>query len=361
MMGAAWIFAFLTGMGPTPAQRRDAYDIEVLLKHGEHEEAAHRLAQASLPPELAHALRGRVALATGDVTQAERLFALAHALSPNNLVVTTLWAHALLACGQAKQAYDALVEVPLAQRQAFAALSLVRAAVEDALAQPQAAYATLLAARTRWPNDAAVVRALLMLAISHGQLQAARQWVREAAAGTLDAATVAELLAALPRSGSSVALARDLAMLAPRDAQVQGQLGWLLSGAGNTQAALRAFERATLHGADFAVAAADHARFLGATARALRWNARVLEKVPAMVQRMDILIEAGDYPRACGTGEDLALLDALSSRQRYALAYAYASLGQRESATLHARALERTALAGAAAALQSALEHDGEL
>lgn len=351
---ALLLTAVLAGAPEAPAPvdvLAEARRIETLIDRGDLDAARRSLSAESFPEIVRVTLEGRLALAEGNASLAEKRFRRALALAPDHAPLKILRAHALLALRR----YAAVLDALAGSDARDPVVALLRAAAHEGAGDPERAYATLHAAASAHEDHAGLRRELVLLCARQGLLAAARTWASSVAPAELGRDAVLYVLQEIRPHTGALDLARFLAAAFPDDAEIQAQLGWVASAQGRTLAAATAFERATRLGSDQAFAAAEHYRAAGQHRRALAMNALVRDPLRKAEQRFDILFESGAMARAIVVGDALDRSHGLSARRRYDLAYAHYVLRQHAEASKHARKLADTDEAARAAVLLRAM------
>ncbi len=285
---------------------------------------------------------------------AEVLFGQAVQDTPDDQSVRLYWATTLLAL----ERYQRVLEVLPAKATATQPIGFrfLRAQAHTGLAQPEAAYAELVAAQRFFPNETRTAVEMVLLSTREDQIGVAigaAEHLLTLEPTRDDVVTVAQLLSPYPQA---LPLLERLTAVFPEDAKLQLAGAYAFSNAGLARSAAAAFGRA--HAIDPTVGAweaADQLLQAGETDRALQTNGHVLDDTKRLPQRLRILFEARQMARVVAMTAELERLDLVDPTARYQLAYAHYTLHEPVKASKWARTLVGTDLESAGTALLEAM------
>jgi tetratricopeptide (TPR) repeat protein len=285
-----------------------------------------------------HTLRGLVALETGDPQGAVDALSTAIDIDPE-AVETATWVYLGAAYEQLERPADALDTLTRGEPDVLglAAAWHLKARVLADLERPDDAYATAMAGSERFPSHRGLVEErftqLTELGLTHEVALEAPDALWEAGA---DETTWLTLTRGLLDAG------------APYDAQILGEaarltfldsprprvaLATACMATESWRCAGTMLDEAAAFDAQYAVQAAESFRRAGDLARALYLNGRVTDPKEKARQRLGLLLELRAFAEASALDARLTRLGLVEEDQvAYALAYAHATVGNRDRA-----------------------------
>jgi tetratricopeptide (TPR) repeat protein len=351
---------------PEPEVQEDPLSLVALLIRDGHWDRAAQVLDAidpkaeTLDKPRHRTLLGLVALRRDDKELAIAAFTDAKALGAGDPLIDLYLAQALLDLDRAPEAYAAVAgagAAALAMPQSW----LLRARAAQAAGLDDEAWAALIEGGERFPeraHDFAVRQVMLLvdLGLYRGAVEIGRDLLAEATDDPGPWIAVGESLRRAGQAAEAATLLEEARLRFPADPSIPVRLAGALVAAQRPLAAAVLLEQEALMHPELALEAAECFRRAGALGKALSLNTRVPSSRDRYQQRLGLLLEAEDWPRASMLEPRLrreGLLD--NDEIAYALGYAWFRLGDHEAALRLLRGIADPSTFERATALREAM------
>lgn len=332
MLELSLFFGFVLA-SPEPLE-----EIQRHLDRGQLDEATGLLEELTEP--VRSRFEGLIALRRNEPRRAADAFERATVAAEEDDAI--LWlhlAHARLLADEPEGALQA-AEKAKSARSGLVAQPLLEARALEALGDRPGAYAVLVEAVERFPEETRPLLELAALAHDADLRGVTRRWAlryveRTRASGrALDLEEAEALFDLCSSDPEALSLLETVAAHFPRNGALKARLARAWAEQERWSAAARLFEEATRLGSNHAFEAADQLRLSGRHEAALRMNALVADPERRTSQRLTILFESRAYARVVAMPQPPDEPASL-----YRRAYAHHALGQRSRAATLAREL----------------------
>jgi len=215
-------------------------------------------------------------------------------------------------------------------------------------------------AAIKWPEDTRFPKMRVFYLVDLGVYQKALEeglvYLEREEITADDFVAVGEALKNAQQFERAIRILEQARLRFPYDINLTVQLAHMYMGQDQPIAAAMLFEEAARYGGDFRLEAAELYNKAGRRELALAINAAVVEQEKKIKQRLGILLKMESFERVTAMEPRLSRLGLLTDEDiRYALAYAYYSLGDYDDAERHLKRLRDPQLFEKATALRKAM------